>query len=258
MPQRGSNLPAFTDVQLEFAAHIRNPEVNPRPADVEPRRMQIYLDLFYNNIESFLASTFPVARQILLEQGTWPALVREFVHRHGSESPYFLEISQEFLTFLGDRDRADLPDYLLELCHYEWVELALGVSELELADDGIDGHGDLLTGEVVISPLTWRLAYRYPVHEIGLRNQPTTAPDAPTHLIVYRRRDDDVGFLVSNAVTFRLLEILESPCTGAAALEQLAAELPAMDAGVVHNKGIETLEQLRDAQIVLGTRAGAG
>ena len=52
--------------------------------------------------------------------------MRKFVHRHPSESPYFLEISQEFLTFLSEqvhRVTSSLPEFLLELAHYEWVEL---------------------------------------------------------------------------------------------------------------------------------------
>ena len=65
MPRRGSNLPGFRETQIEFSAHIRNPDSNPRPVDVEPRRMQIYLDLFYNNIEGFLANGFPIAKQVL-------------------------------------------------------------------------------------------------------------------------------------------------------------------------------------------------
>ena len=49
---RGENLPAHTAAQLDFAAHIRNPSVYPRPSDVPPERMQVYLDLFYNNIQN--------------------------------------------------------------------------------------------------------------------------------------------------------------------------------------------------------------
>ena len=253
MSRRGSNLPDFREVQLAFAAHIRNPELNARPGGVEPRRMQIYLDLFYNNIESFIANAFPITKQIL--DGTrWHAMVRDFVHRHPSESPYFLEISQEFLTYLGNLENSELPDFLLELCHYEWVELALSVSELEIPDEGVDRSGDLMNNVIVVSPLIWKLAYRYPVHEIGQRHQPVRPPDAATQLVVFRRRDDTVGFLVANPVTFRLLEILETPSSGSAALDILAPELPEYDQVVVREKGIETLDQLRDSEIVLGTQ----
>jgi len=256
MPQPGSNLPDFRAAQLEFAAHIRNPDEHPAPSEIEPRRMKIYVELFYNNIENFLASGFPIARKILLAQGAWHDLVRDFVHHHASSSPYFLEISQEFLSFLGDLDDAQLPDFLLELCHYEWVELALSVSEIDLGELDVDPEADLLDGPIVISPLIWKLAYRYPVHLIGEKFQPEQPSDEPTYLIVNRCRDDRVSFLAANALTMRLLDILAEQPMLDAALAELAAELPDLDTEVVHNKGIETLKQLRDAEIVLGVESG--
>jgi hypothetical protein len=251
--ERGSNLPGFRDAQLTFAAHIRNPQVNPAPADVEPRRMKIYLDLFYNNIEAFLASGFPVLKKVLRDE-RWHALVREFIHLHPSESPYFLEISQEFLSFLGDRPTGVEPPFLLELAHYEWVELALGVDERELPQTGFDPTGDLLTGEVVLSPLIWCLAYEWPVHEIGPDHLPSAPPAASTELIVYRQRDDRVRFMRVNAVTLRLVEHLGAGVAGAAALDRLASELPGVDASSVYEQGLATMERLRDAQIILGSR----
>jgi hypothetical protein len=253
MSPLGSNLPEFMARQLEFAAHIRNPEVHPAPADIEPRRMQIYLDLFYNNIESFLSGGFPVARKVLSD-ARWHALVRQFVHRHPSESPYFLEISQEFLTFLHDAPPDGLPPFYLELCHYEWVELALSVSEEELPADGIDRDGDILKRPVAVSPLIWKLSYRFPVHKIG----PDFLPEAPgpdlTHLVVNRRRDDSVGFLEANALTLRLLELLETADSGALALAALSEELPRLDGKIVCEKGVETLTRLRKAEIILGAK----
>ena len=47
-----SEIPKFKQIQYEFAAHIRNPSDNPRPSEIETRRMKIYNDLFYNNIVS--------------------------------------------------------------------------------------------------------------------------------------------------------------------------------------------------------------
>ena len=251
MPGQGSNLPGFREQQLDFAAHIRNPEANPRPDGIEPRRMQIYLDLFYNNIESFLARGFPVAKQVL-GASLWHQVVRDFVHRHPSESPYFLDISQEFLTFLNQAQRDDLPDFMLELCHYEWVELALAGDDAEIPSAGIDRHGDLGAGCVVVSPLIWTLSYRYPVHQIGAGFQPQAAPGEPTLLVVYRRRDDRVRFLEANPVTFRLLELLAECASGAEAIERLQGELPALDSQVVHDEGLATMERLREAEIILG------
>lgn len=256
MARRGSNLPGFRAAQLEFAAHLRNPEANPRPADVDARRMQIYVDLVYNNIERFLASGFPVARQVLGDE-RWHRLVREFVHRHPSESPYFLEISQEFLTFLAGRMSAEeerLPPFLLELCHYEWVELALGVSETEIPDDGFDRQGDLLANPILVSPLVWCLAYRWPVHQIGPDHVPVEPPATTTELVVYRRRNDRVAFMAVNPATLRLIELLKSGVTGREALAALAGELTGLDSKVVYEQGLATMERLREAEILLGAR----
>ena len=48
----------------EFAAHIRDPENKPAPENIEDRRMGIYRDLFFNNIEGFLSGTFPVLKRL--------------------------------------------------------------------------------------------------------------------------------------------------------------------------------------------------
>ncbi|MDZ7669799.1 MAG: putative DNA-binding domain-containing protein [Gammaproteobacteria bacterium] len=245
------------DRQLEFASHIRNPDAYPRPGDVEPRRMQIYLDLFYNNIESFLANTFPVARKVLGHE-RWHELVRAFVHQHSSDSPYFLDISQEFLTFLADSQQAPEPAFLLELCHYEWVELALSVAEQEIPDAGVDPGGDLLDEIPVVSPLIWKLAYAYPVHQIGPEFQPQAPGERPTQLIVYRRRDDSIGFMAVNALTMALLDELDGSVTGRQALQRLTARAADIDPEVINREGLATLERLRNAEILIGTQNETG
>ena len=256
--QAGSNMPEFRSVQLDFAAHIRNPDINPRPADIEPRRMKIYVDLFYNNIKSFLDSAFPIAKEILGDD-RWRALAREFVHRHPSESPYFLQISEEFLTFLHDRGLDDLPPFLLELCHYEWVELSLDVAVDDAVAEDCDADGDLLE-ELVVSPLYRALGYAYPVHQIGVDNQPQTPPAVPTFLVVYRNEALKVRFIESNPLTHRLLELLPS-MSAREALLQIRTELAAAGREVSEaemlNQGRQTLTHLRDVGIILGNKKGS-
>ena len=41
----------FQETQYQFAAYIRDPEHQPIPDQLESRRMAIYRDLFFNNIE---------------------------------------------------------------------------------------------------------------------------------------------------------------------------------------------------------------
>lgn len=222
MSERGRNDRAFTSTQVEFAAHIRNPTLHPAPPDIEPRRMKIYVDLFFNNIKNFLSTTFPIARD-LLGPTDWPALCRAFFHQHAATSPYFAEISQEFLSFLDarrQRDDCSDPPFLLELCHYEWVELSL---DLEGDDGGLIPTDREVLGRLRISTEARCLHYAYPVHRIGPEHRPK-GPD-PTQLIVYRR-DDKVRFLETNLPTLRMLSLLDA-VTGAEAVKAVAYELEA-------------------------------
>ena len=75
--------PGFMQRQYEFAAHIRDPEHKQAPEDIEDRRMDIYRELFYNNVEGFLSSSFPVLRK-LMDDASWHAMARDFYARHRS------------------------------------------------------------------------------------------------------------------------------------------------------------------------------
>lgn len=254
-----ADAPEFVRRQYQFAAHLRDPERNPAPADVEDRRMGVYRDLFFNNVREFLAGTFPVLRRIH-DDAAWGALMRDYFARHQAHTPLFLQMPQEFLRYLeeerGERD-GDYP-FLWELAHYEWVELALSVDTREPDEAPADPDGDLLAGVPVLSPLAWPLAYRFPVHRIGPELLPEAPPEQPTYLVVYRDRADAVGFLEVNPVTARLLELLqgEAPPTGRAALEDIAAALAHPQPEVVVEGGLAILRDLRAKDIVLGTRPG--
>jgi hypothetical protein len=250
----------FARTQLEFAGHIRDPDHRPAPADVEDRRMAIYRELFFNNVSSLLESSFPVLRKLLTD-GHWQSMVRDFLVRHRCHTPLFLELSQEFLDYLGrerEPDPAD-PPFLLELAHYEWVELGLGVSDDEAHPGLADPNGDLLAGIPVVSPLAWNLSYRYPVHRIGPDYQPQEPGVQPTHLVVYRTRQDKIEFLEINAVTQRMLQLLKAQQdqTGLDVLQIIAAELQHPNPEQVIAAGAGLLQDLRTRDVILGTRPDA-
>jgi hypothetical protein len=252
-----ASTPDFIRRQYEFAAHIRDPEHQPAPADVEERRMAIYRELFYNNVEGFLSNTFPVLRAIH-EDDRWHVLVRDFYSQHLSQTPLFLEIPREFLAWLerGHRNHDTNMPFMYELAHYEWVELALSISEAPCDGDNIDPAGDLLSGIPVLSPLAWHLSYRYPVHEISPDNQPQLPGDAATNLVVYRDRNDDMGFMLINPVTKRLLELIDSGNdeNGEQLLHRIAEEMSHPQPAVVINGGIEILKRLAQKDIILGAK----
>ncbi|MBQ0720838.1 MAG: putative DNA-binding domain-containing protein [Gammaproteobacteria bacterium] len=245
---------SFQAGQLAFAAHLRDPAVNPAPLDIEDRRLAIYRDLIYNNIEAFLTGGFPVLRS-LMSDDNWHRLVRGFVKDHRCHTPYFLEISQEFLLYLREGKAcipADLP-FIVELTHYEWVELALDVSPEELPEQGLlSAQADaLLDASLQISPLAWRLNYSYPVHKISLQFQPLEAPEQPTSLVVYRGPDEKIHFFESNAVTMRLLQLLENgQLSGRQALGQVALELAHPEPETLVAMGESIIQQLLDLSIL--------
>jgi hypothetical protein len=250
--------PEFIRRQYEFAAHIRDPDHQPAPGDVEDRRMAIYRELFYNNVEGFLSNTFPVLRE-LHEDDRWHAMAREFFAHHHSQTPLFLEIPREFLNWLENEYSAqpdDLP-FIQELAHYEWVELALSISEENITATDADPEGDLLTGIPVLSPLAWHLAYQYPVHRIGPDYRPDQPGDDMTCLVVYRNREDEVGFMEINPVTKRLLELIDADNeeNGKLLLNRIATEMSHPQPEVVINSGLEILKGLAEKDIILGVKS---
>lgn len=246
----------FQESQQRFAAHIRHPELNAAPAEIEDRRMGIYRELFYKNIEGFIANGFPVLRKIT-EDEQWHAMVRDFMHRHQCHSPYFVEIAQEFLQYLDSEREAAETDFpfMLELAHYEWVELALDIDQAEIPTTGYNPQGDLLSGHPLVSPLVWVLQYQYPVHQISPEFIPEEPLPIPVFLLVYRNRQDQVKFMEINAVTARLLSILQERdmCRGEEAVTQLIEELQHPNPQVVYDGARQALNHLLEKEIILGT-----
>lgn len=248
--------PDFVQQQYAFAAHIRNPEKNPCPEAIEGRRMRIYRELLYNNIEDFMAGTYPVLRQIIPDEH-WHAMIRDYFANHLSHTPLFTEMPREFLKYLEQerQPHADDPPFLLELAHYEWVELALSILDEEVDETKINIHGDLLDGIPVISSLAWSLSYQYPVHKISPAFQPKSISSTRTHLMVYRDVNFDVHFIEINPVTARLIQLISGNThqTGRALLQQIVKELNHPAPNIVIHGGMEILNDLRERKVILGT-----
>ena len=246
---------SLSDIQRAFAAHIREPSMHPAPADIEDRRMKIYRELFYKNIEGFISSAFPVLRK-LYSDADWHQMVRDFIHRHQSQTPYFLEISEEFLAYLESERETQLcdPVFALQLARYEWAELALFVAEQDTPVDAVAANHSLVDHIPVLSPLAWSMVFDYPVHQVGEGFKPQQPSEQPVCLVVYRNRQDKVAFLEANPVTARFLELCEGNTNrlGRDLLQQIAHELQHPDPSVVIKAGTEILAQLRQLDIIYG------
>ena len=200
------------EAQRAFAARIRQPAAQPLLEGISAERMAVYEALFFNNIEGFISGAFPVLHR-LIEADRWQRLVRSFIAEHQARTPYFLQISQEFLAWLqqGYVAEAGDPPFMLELAHYEWVELALDVSEAELPAQGW-------------SPLAWPLAYRWPVQRIGADFQPSEPEAEPTCLLVWRDGQDKVRFMQISPFAYQLAARLQAGEAADAALLALAQQ----------------------------------
>lgn len=260
-PSTGSDL----RMQLDALANwIREPGAAPPPPGIEQRRLDIYRELFFNNVSSLLGGNFPVLRRIHGDVA-WRALVHAFYRDHGSRTPLFTELAREFLRYLDTREADPAMPWLCELAHYEWVELALQIAEATRDDIPYVAHAAngpstseaLLAGRPLPSPLAWPLAYAWPVHRIGPGYLPVDKPDAPTLLLLRREPDGEVTFHALGALAFRLLQRLdESPgMSGREQLLALAAEAGADDTDAFVRDGAAMLARLHREGTILGTRA---
>ncbi len=244
-------------LQTQFAGHIRDPQQVSAPQGIEDRRMAIYRDLFFKNLRNFISNGYPVLRS-LYDYEQWDQLVRDFFVEHRCRTPLFPELSREFLRYIQEhrQGREGDPPFMLELAHYEWVELALKIEPAEPETIEANPEGDLLKESPVLSPVAWPLSYSFPVHRISKGFQPQEAPPEPTHLLVYRGRDENVHFMQINAVSRLLLDQMRSGegATGRDMLGAVASAIGHPDPDALLTAGRELLAGWLAKDIVLGTR----
>lgn len=251
------NPPSFIQTQHAFTRYIRDPKNAPRPSDIEERRINIYRDLLFTNISSTLSDGFPVLKKICSEQ-QWENICRDFYYRHPSQSPYFSDISQEFVQYLRN-ERSDSPgsindfSFLLELAHYEWVELVISIAEEEIENTSIN---DPLNQVLTVASTALAIAYTYPVHNISPDFLPTKAPAQPTFLAVYRNADNKTGFLETTSMTHALLVALTNNTNllTSQILSKLAKDLQHPNPDVVIEGGLTILDDFISRGIVVPAR----
>ena len=245
----------MSDLREQFdamARHVRDPAAHAGPPGIEARRLKIYSDLVYNNLDTLLAGGFPVIRKTLGDVA-WQALVRGFLARHHSHTPLFTELGRELVAFLeSDAGSDPRRPWLAELAHYEWAELGLQLSDVAIPPH--DPDGDLLDGVPLLSPLAWPLAYRWPVHRLGPDCQPAEPPPAPTLVLLRRDPGGRVHFSLLSPLLYRLLGLVAANegRSGRALLRQLAEEAGHPDFDVFLGEALPMLERLRTEGVLPG------
>jgi hypothetical protein len=216
-------------------------------------RAQVYRDLVFSNLSSLLSGTFPVLVRILGDSD-WRSLVRIFLRDYRAQTPKFGEIAQEFVEFLAAEPQVlsdgPWPPFMVELAHYEWVEMALQQSDAEPLPAG--DAGLLLDRPLQVSPLAWPLAYGWPVQKVGPDYRPQVPPAQPTLLLVRRAEDWSVRFSELSPLAWRLLQrIGEFPeLDGRAQLEGLAVEAGMAGSQAFIDSGLALLRQMHRERVI--------
>lgn len=245
-----ANLPKsllpFQEVQKRFSQAIRDPENHPHVEGIETRRLKIYSELFFNNVEGFISGGFPVLKELLTGQ-QWTTLVRDFFINHTCASPYFLKISEEFLDYLPSSSLDFLPEFSYQLAHWEWLELHADVYPITKPKPA---PTQLLENQVLsIIESAWCQAYDFPVHTISADNLPE---QQATYLLIYRNHDLEVGFNELNPLSAVLFESLQNNTeqSSEAILKNIADQFN-MEESTVINGGQQILTQWLELGILI-------
>lgn len=241
----------FQRYQLAFTAHIRDPKANKKPAKVKDERMAIYREIVFNNLFGSVSACFPVCQQVLGKRA-WQKLVRQFFSKYQATTPIFREIPQQFLHFL--KTNKNLPNYLEQLAHYEWAELAVNTMLIEPATVSIDI--DLLDEKPVLAAANMLLEYDYAVHKITKKHNKkhNLIVVEKTYLLVFRNLQNQVKFIALNPSAFQLLDLIaNNHLTGKQALMRLAEALNYTNVDAIIEFGAEILADLHNQQAIIGS-----
>ena len=245
----------FTDIQQSFMDYIRDPN-HPLPHGIEPRRMLIYRELFFNNVNGFVSSAFPVLKSLYDEQD-WLTLVQQFFAEHHCHTPIFVEIAGEFLAFLQQYKMKDSdPHFLLELAHYEWLELVVATQQSS-EQQQVFAADLILLKPLQLSVCAKVAQYQYDVQHISVDYQPIEPPSQPQYFCVYRNREDEVSFLQLNPLTAHVLALIEQhtqqhmSISFDEVIHQLMAFYPNMQVDTMTNGCAHMLKQMVEKGIVV-------
>ena len=243
---------ALFDEQNTLGRYLRDPDHCAPPVGMDSARVQVYRDLIFNNLSLLLSGTFPVLIRILGNE-RWRALMRVFLRDHRARTPKFGEIALEFVEFLASQPALSgeaWPPFMVELAHYEWVEMALQQSEAEAF--AVSDAGQLMTRALQISPLAWPVAYVWPVQLLGPDYQPQVPPAQPTLLLVRRAEDWSMKFSELSPLAWRLLQRISefAPLTGREQLQALAQEAGQSASASFMDSGLALLQQMHEDQVI--------
>ncbi|WP_394393593.1 DNA-binding domain-containing protein [Shewanella woodyi] len=196
----------FLEIQQSFIDHIKEPS-STLPSGTDARRMKVYRELFFNNVDGFISSAFPVLKTLYSDED-WLALVQNFFVIHHCKTPIFIEIAQEFLVFVQSEYELQPKDpvFMLELAHYEYMELVVAVAKDNPQHKPI--KGGIAEFPICLADTAKVLQYSFDVQHISEEYCPEEPNSSPQFFCLYRDADDEVIFLQLTPLSAQVLGFL--------------------------------------------------
>lgn len=229
------------------------------------------------NLEEALGNIFPYSQQLLeamAGKGTWKALCAEFMVAMPPQSFHFVELAESFPEFLNQKTQwiAKLP-YLQELAYCEWLEAKiLSYPNQDLVPYRSEVPSTMETFKQwhpVLNPVLSLEPFTYPISALLDQLQAQAAETVltqklqPHHTFVALYRTVDTHrcrfFELSPVLTMWLNHAQSQPegtyeLLAALTYEQLRGHHPELSISQIQLQLMETLPELLEAQILLGSR----
>lgn len=210
----------FQQIQQQFCQAIRQADYAAMP-QLQPERIQLYRELLFNNISSFVENVYPIAKS-LLPQPLWQSLLDEFFAHAQCQSPLYHDISLHFREYVAQyqSDRIAPYPWLLELLQYEWLELYLDTLVLEHLRDVSSLNGD----NWQLKTSAWVLVYQYPVYRWQVGMSIADCQVQPSAILVWRDVYDQIQVQQLTTIFALLIEPLTQGVTSSQPLRQLLVQ----------------------------------
>ena len=187
----------FRELQEALAASVRF-KVNHEDLDVEPRRLAIYQRLVFNNLFGLLSGGYKKLRRAMGDEA-FRQLVRAFLESGVSKTPYFAEISGEFLEWFIAREA---PKWQHELAEYERAGIVIDIDTMDWPT--AEEMKNRPQG-VHFSPAIALFSFEYAIYEADDGLAP---PKQPTYILLYRNPHNKLRYKLLNAASFSLMALL--------------------------------------------------
>ena len=220
----------YQDYQRKLAEYCRTGEATEIPGITSGERLETYRRLVFSVIEEFLGKAYPIT-QAAIGKDEWQTLVDRFFSEYPCSSPQVWRMPQELTDYVEKTSyKSDEFPYLLELLHFEWLEIEIdNMEDGELPEYLVPK--DLFHEIPVINPDHKLLQLSYPLYELTpdiLSNDEKREERKGTYLLLGFRCKETLRakFLTLNPFSLILLKgLMPGDKTTKELLEQLPAEL---------------------------------